>query len=56
VLLVVRAGNYIGKKTEDVLDFLKQQDCRVTAALLWDADERLIRMYYSLERRIKNAD
>lgn len=56
VLLVVRAGNYIGKKTEDVLDFLKQQDCRVTAALLWDADERLIRMYYSLERRIKDAD
>jgi len=28
----------------------------VTAALLWDADERLIRMYYSLERRIKDAD
>lgn len=46
ILLVVKAGSHAGKPLEYVLDFLAQQDCKVTAVLLWDADEVLLSMYY----------
>ncbi len=48
ILLVVRAGSHTGRRLERVLEYLEQQDCQVTATLLWDADERLIRRYYFL--------
>ncbi len=48
ILLVVKAGSHAGKPLEYVLEFLSQQDCKVTAVLLWDADEVLLRMYYCL--------
>lgn len=48
VLLVVRAGLHVGKPLEYVLEFLAEQEVGVTAALLWNADEALIRMYYLL--------
>ena len=51
VLLVVKAGAHAGKQLEYVLDFLARQDCRATAALLWDADEKLLRRYYAFARR-----
>lgn len=50
ILLVVRAGSHKGRKLERALEYLEQQDCQVTAALLWGADERLIRWYYAGER------
>lgn len=46
ILLAVRAGRHAGKQVERVLEYLAQQDCEVTAAILWDADERLLRRYY----------
>ena len=46
ILLAVRAGRHAGKQVERVLEYLAQQDCEVTAAILWDADERLIQRYY----------
>lgn len=46
VLLVVPAGKYAAKTLEYVLEYLQTQDIEVTAALLFDADEWLIRMYY----------
>lgn len=46
VLLVVPAGTDTGKVLEYVLEYLNTQEIKVTAALLWDADEWLIRMYY----------
>lgn len=46
VLLVVKAGKYAEKTLEYVLEYLATQEIEVTAALLWDADEWLIRMYY----------
>lgn len=46
ILLAVRAGSRSGKPLEYVLEYLSQQDCQVTAAVLWDADELLIRSYY----------
>lgn len=46
LVLVVRAGIGSSKKLEEVLAFLGTQDLKVDAALLWDADERLIRRYY----------
>ncbi len=54
ILLVVPAGKHGGKQTEYVLDFLKQQDCSVTAALLWNADEFLLRCYYGFRRNRQN--
>lgn len=51
VLLVVKAGAHAGKQLEYVLDFLARQDCKATAALLWDADEKLLRRYYGFARR-----
>jgi len=46
ILLLVKSGDYGGKYLESVLEYFDTQDIKVTAALLWDADEWLIRMYY----------
>ena len=48
VLLVVRAGLHTGKPLESVLEYFAVQDVQVSAAILWDADETLIRSYYFL--------
>ncbi len=45
---MVKAGGHSGRRLEYALDFLRQQDCQVTAALLWEADEKLIHWYYKL--------
>ncbi len=50
ILLAVPAGARSSGKTEWTLEYLRQQDCQVTAAILVDADEWLIRNYYRLER------
>lgn len=46
ILLAVQAGSHKGRRLERVLEHLEQQDCQVTAALLWGADEKLLRCYY----------
>lgn len=51
ILLVVPAGTHAGKKLECMLQYLSTQDCKVTAALLWEPDEKLIRRYYFLPYR-----
>lgn len=48
VLLVVEAGLHTGKPLERVLEYFAAQDIAVTAALLWNADEALIRSYYRI--------
>lgn len=50
LLLVVRAGSHAGKPLEYAMEYLTQQDCEITAALLWDADERLINAYYCFSK------
>lgn len=47
-LLVVRPGARDGKRVEHMVQFMEKQNCKVTAALLWNADERLIRLYYKV--------
>jgi len=49
VLLLVPAGSHVGKRLEYVLDYLRQQGCCVTAVVLWDADETLLKLYYGLD-------
>ncbi|HBA47792.1 MAG TPA: hypothetical protein DCZ91_08325 [Lachnospiraceae bacterium] len=51
ILLAVKAGSHAGKKLEYVLEYLQQQDCEVTAVILWEADEKLIRRYYFGKRK-----
>lgn len=46
ILLAVRAGAHAGKQLEYCLEYLGQQNCKVTAVILWNADERLIKAYY----------
>lgn len=46
VLLVVKSGKNAEKTVEYVMEYLETQEIQVTGALLWDADEWLIRMYY----------
>ena len=48
VLVVVPAGLHAGKPLEYLLEFLQTQKINATAALLWEADERLIKTYYIL--------
>lgn len=48
VLLTVEAGLHTGKPLERVLEYFAAQDITVTAALLWNADETLIRCYYRI--------
>jgi hypothetical protein len=50
ILLAVKAGRHAGKKLEYTYEYLSQQDCPVTAVLLWEADEWLIRRYYAMEK------
>lgn len=46
ILLAVKAGAHAGKQLEYVMDFLTQQDLKITAVILWGADEVLLRWYY----------
>lgn len=46
ILLAVQAGAHGGKQLEYSLEYLRQQDCKVTSVILWNADERLIKTYY----------
>lgn len=48
VLLVVPAGLHTGKPLEHTLEFFREQDIKITGAILWDADEKLIGTYYRL--------
>ena len=50
ILLAVKAGRHAGKQLEYTMEYLEQQDCKVTAAILCDADEWLIRHYYCFRR------
>jgi len=45
MILVVKAGNHNGKAIEKTLSICKKCDIDVKAALLWDADETLIKRY-----------
>lgn len=54
ILLAVKAGCHAGRALERVLEYLAQQDCQVTAAILWDADEKLLRRYHFIN--IGNKD
>lgn len=47
ILLAVKAGEHAGKQLEYALEYLRQQDCEITAVLLWEADESLLRRYYA---------
>lgn len=48
VLLAVKAGQHAGKPLEYVLEYFQQQECNITAVILCEADELLIKAYYSL--------
>ena len=50
ILLAVKAGPHSGKQTEYVMDYLAQQDCKITAAILTGADQTLIRLYYGFRK------
>ena len=45
MILVVKAGNHNGKAIEKTLSICKKCEIDVKAALLWDADELLIKRY-----------
>lgn len=45
LLLVVKAGAHNGKRIEKLLDFCRKCGLDIAAALLWEADEKLIRAY-----------
>lgn len=46
ILLAVQAGAHAGGQLKYCLEYLRQQDCKVTSVILWNADEKLIRAYY----------
>lgn len=56
ILLAVKAGAHAGKKLEYVKEYLEQQGCEITAAILMDADERLIREYYFFGGRLCSSE
>lgn len=51
ILLVLQAGRHAAGQLEYVKEYLERQDCTITAVLLWQADEWLIRRYYFLPGR-----
>jgi capsular polysaccharide biosynthesis protein len=50
VLLAVKAGAHSGKKLERVIEFMAEQDIEITAVLLYDADEWIIKRYYFIRK------
>lgn len=50
VLLVVKAGRKSAGRLAHMLSLFQEQDVKVTAALLWEADEKLLNHYYCLDR------
>jgi len=46
ILLLVNAGAHVGKNFERVLEFVEQQDCKITGVLLCGVDARLLKWYY----------
>lgn len=56
ILLAVKAGAHAGKQLEYVKEYLEQQDCKITAAILIGADERLIREYYAFSSKSGRED
>lgn len=51
VLLIIGAGKKDCRYLEMILDFLRQQEIPVTAALLWEQDGWLLKNYYRMEKR-----
>lgn len=51
VLLIVGAGKKDCRYMEMILEFLRQQEVSVTAALLWEQDRWLLKNYYRLEKQ-----
>lgn len=49
ILLIVKAGAHNGKQIEKALDFCRKYGLEVSAALLWGADEKLIKAYEAPE-------
>lgn len=56
ILLVLAAGSHAGKQLEYVMEYLRQQDCKLTSVLLWNADELLVNAYYGFRRKGEQAD
>ena len=50
VVLAVPAGIHSGKPLDHLLDYFKEQGIAVTTTVLTDADEKMIRSYYRLEK------
>lgn len=53
ILLAVGAGSHAGKQLEYTMEYLEQQDCNITAVILCDADEWLIRSYYRFGSKVE---
>ncbi len=51
ILLIVEAGENGGRRIMHLLEGLKVQDVRVTGALLWNADRKLLNQYYFGRRK-----
>lgn len=49
ILLLLEAGAGNGRRIVQLLEYLRVQDCKVTAALLWNADRKLLQAYYFSE-------
>ena len=50
VLVAVRFGGKNGKATERLLGNLRKQDCRILGAVVVDAKEDFLRMYYNFKK------
>lgn len=50
LILVVGAGVHSGKSIEHRIGFLQKQGVAVTAALLWEPEEKLLKRYYGLNK------
>lgn len=46
VILVLRFGRRNGKRMERALSNLKKQDCRILGAVIVEADEKFLKLYY----------
>ncbi len=54
ILLAIPAGRYACRQLEDSLELLRQQDCTITAAILCDADEWLLKHYYYRQKGVRS--
>ncbi len=50
-ILMIPWGNKNGRVIEKILSFLEKQDCKISGVIVYDADDKFLKKYYSIKNK-----